>query len=49
MALLFTGALMADVHLLGWIFIISGGVKITYDLLLFAGFTWVAPLEQGVK
>jgi MFS family permease len=39
MALLFTGALMADVNSLGWIFIISGGVKIAYDLLLFAGFT----------
>jgi MFS family permease len=49
LALLFSGALLADVNSLGWIFIIAGTVKIVYDLLMFYNFTKVPPLEQGVK
>ena len=49
LALLFSGALLADADSLGWIFIIAGMVKIVYDLLMFYNFTKVPPLEKGIK
>jgi predicted MFS family arabinose efflux permease len=42
----FTGQMLANPALLGWPFIISGALKIVYDLMLYHSFQTVKPPEE---